>query len=83
MYLEAVLIKPGREIVAHPLKMIIQYSDELNSEYGEILDYLHQNVHNGDIIALEQYVKDKVNGSFTRIIRDFIHDYESYKDNND
>lgn len=68
--------------MAHPLKMIIHYTDELNSEYGEILDYLHQNVQDGDIIALEQYVKDKVNGSFTKIIKDFVHEYENYKNNN-
>ena len=36
----------------------------------------------GDIIALEQYVKDKVNGSFTKIIEDFLNEYESYKKDN-
>ena len=81
-YLVRVLIKPGREIVAQPLYKIMLYADELNSVYGEMLDYLHQNVQDGDIIALEQYVKDKVNGSFTKIIKDFIYEYESYKNNN-
>lgn len=81
-YLVRVLIEPGREIIAQPIDKIILYANKLNSLYGEILDHLHQNVHDGDIIALEQYVKDEVNGSFTTIIKNFIYEYESYKDNN-
>jgi len=62
--------------------MILRYADNLNREYAEIIDHLHQNVADGDIIALEQYVKDKVNGSFTKIIKDFVNEYETYKNNN-
>jgi len=69
-------------MVAHPLNMLMVYSNRLYREYGEILDHLQQNVADGDIIALEQYVKDKVNGSFTKLIKDFINEYESYKNNN-
>ena len=80
-YLVRVLIIPGRKIIPQPLNKIMFYADELNKEYAEILDYLHQNVKNGDIIALEQYVKDKVNGSFTDIIKDFVYEYECYENN--
>jgi len=63
--------------------MLVKYADKLYLEYGQILDYLQQNVADGDIIALEQYVKDKVNGSFTNLIKDFLDEYESYKNDND
>jgi len=68
-------------VVAHPIKMIINYADELNKEYADILDYLHQNIAEGDIIALEKYIKTKVNGSFTKIIEDFVREYEDFKEN--
>jgi len=54
----------------------MKYADELNSEYADIIDYIHQNIANGDIIALEKYIRDKVNGSFTNIIGDFLNEYE-------
>lgn len=77
------MVKYGGKVVAHPLSMIINYADALNKEYADILDYLHQNIPEGDIIALEQYIKNKVNGSFTKIIKDFIREYEGFKDHRD
>jgi len=66
---------------AHPFSLLVKYSNELNREYGDILDHLHQNVLNGDIIALEKYVRDKVNGSFTSIIKRFFVEYDENADN--
>ena len=67
---------------AHPFSLLVKYSNELNREYGDILDYIHQNVKDGDIIALEKYVRHKVNGSFTSIIERFFKEYEDYEDVN-
>ncbi len=78
-YLEVVLVNSFRKIYVHPFSLLVKYSNELNREYGDILDYIHQNVLNGDIIALEKYVRDKVNGSFTSIIERFFKEYESYE----
>lgn len=75
-YLEVVLVSSFRKIYAHPFSLLVKYSNELNREYGDILDYIHQNALDGDIIALEQYVKDKVNGSFTSIIERFFKEYD-------
>ncbi len=81
-YLEVVLIRSFRKIYVHPFSLLVKYSNELNREYGDILDYIHQNVLNGDIIALEKYVKNKVNGSFTQIIERYLDDYGHYENDN-
>jgi len=57
----------------------MKYADELNREYADLIDYIHQNIADGDVIALEKYVKNKVNGSFADIIKKFLDDYESYE----
>lgn len=81
-YLEVVLLRSFRKIYVHPFDLLVRYANTLNREYGDILDYIHQNIAEGDIISLEQYIKDKVNGSFTRIIKNFFVEYESYENNN-
>jgi hypothetical protein len=81
-YLEAVLVRTFRKIYAHPFSLLVRYSNELEREYADILDHVQQTAGHGDIIGLEKYVRGKVNGSFTKIIKNFLVDYERYKGNN-
>jgi len=78
-YLEVILVSSLRKMYAHPFGLLVKYTNELNREYGDILDYIHQNALDGDIIGLEKYIRDKVNGSFTSIIERFFVEYESYE----
>lgn len=59
----------------------MKYADRLNREYADIIDHIHQNIADGDIIGLEKHIRDKVNGSFTNIIGDFLNEYENYENN--
>ncbi len=81
-YLEVILVVSFRKIYAHPFDLLVKYADKLNKEYADILDFISQNIVDGEIIALERYLRSKVNGSFTSIIEKFLIEYESYEDNN-
>ena len=49
----------------------------LQREYAGVLDYIATNAVWGDIIALTSYIKNKINGNITKIVKDFIIDYEN------
>lgn len=75
-FLEAVLIRSGREIVPHDFKMVNDNALELEKEYAELINILDAELSEGEIIGLKKYINGSVNGSFTRIIKNFLWEYD-------
>lgn len=80
-FLLDVLIKREKEISVTSLSLLKRHRDKLKKEYAEILDYIHSNVQYGEILKLEEYIKENINGSFSKIIDDFVDEYQIKKVN--
>lgn len=74
-FLINVLIRKEKEIIPIDQSFLTKFVVELEKEYATLLDYIEQEAKHGDIIELEKYVSHKVNGSFTRTIKDFLWEY--------
>lgn len=73
------LIDNEREIVPLSQYFLTGYVVDLEKEYAQLLDYIDQEAINGDILELEKYVSQHVNGTFTRTLRNFVIDYDKNK----
>lgn len=80
-YLIDILINRNREITITSTKFLKRYRDKLTNEYANILDYIQSNAMYGDIIRLEKYVKEGINGNITKILDEFVEEYEKSKKN--
>ena len=80
-YLIDVLINRYRKITVTSTKFLKIYRDKLKNEYANALDYIQSNIVHGDIIQLEQYIKNRINGNITEILDEFIENYEKNKKN--
>jgi len=81
-YLIDILINRHREITITSTKFLKKYSDMLTDEYAIILDHIQSNAIHGDIIQLEKYVKEGINGNITKILDEFVENYEKSKKDN-
>ena len=81
-YLIDILINRNREITITSTKLLKQYRDRLANEYANILDHIQSNAMYGDIIQLEKYVKEGINGNITKILDEFVERYEDSKKDN-
>ena len=75
-YLIDVLIKRSTTISEIAIKLLSTYSGELFQLWVNILEHVSLNIPEGEIIELDNYIKHKVNGEFTEIIKQFVFDYE-------
>jgi len=78
-YLIDILIKRHQKITITSTNFLKKYRDLLIQEYANVLDYLQSNIANGNIIDLEQYIKNRINGNITSILDDFVKNYEENK----
>jgi hypothetical protein len=81
-YLIDILINRHKEITITSTKFLKQYRDELINEYANILDYIQSNAIYGDIIQLDRYVRKGINGNITKILDEFVENYEKSKKDN-
>lgn len=81
-YLLDVLIKRKNVISVTSLNLLKKHRDKLKKEYANILDYIESNVQYGEILKLERYIKKNINGSFSKIIDDFVNDYNKSQEVN-
>ena len=81
-YLVDILINRHREITITSTKFLKGYSDRLTNEYAIILDHIQSNAIHGNIIQLEKYIKEGINGNITKILDEFVENYEKNKKNN-
>lgn len=75
-YLIDILINRHKEITITSTKFLKKYSDRLTNEYANILDHIQSNAIYGDIIRLEKYIKEGINGNITEILDEFVENYE-------
>jgi len=75
-FLEAVLIRSGRRIIAHDFAMVDKYAKEMIKDYASILDVLSSQTDEGKLIGLNSYIHKSVNGSFSSAINGFLKDYD-------
>jgi len=75
-FLEAILIRSGRKIVAHDYSMVEKYALEMRKEYAGILDVLSSQTDEGKLIGLNSYIHNSVNGSFSTAINGFLREYD-------
>ena len=80
-YLIDILINRHKKITITSTKFLKIYRDMLKSEYASVLDYIQSNIINGDIIYLEWFIRNKINGNITQILDIFIERYEESKKN--
>jgi hypothetical protein len=78
-YLIDVLINRYKKLTITSTKFLKTYRDKLRVEYARALDYIQTNVINGDIIQLEKYIRDRINGNITAILDEFVENYENSK----
>ena len=79
-FLEAVLIRSQRKIVAHDYSMVGNCAWKMERAYAVILDRIVQETNIGNLIGLNSYIHQAVNGVFTSIIQEFLKDYDkTYK----
>jgi len=76
-FLLTVLMERGVPIRTIDLSLLKDYKNRLKAEYDEIFDHISSKALDGDIIELQKYIKNKVNGSFSRIINGFVYDYKN------
>ena len=81
-YLIDILVNRHREITLTSTKFLKKYRDRLMNEYANILDHIQSNAMHGDIIQLEKYVKEGINGNITAILDEFVENYENSKKSN-
>ena len=75
-FLEYVLIRSGRKIIAHDYSMVEKYALEMRKEYASILNVLSSETDKGKLIGLNSYIHSRVNGSFTIAINGFLKEYD-------
>lgn len=75
-YLIDILIKKGYTIGPISLNLLNNYGGKLKNLWGKVLEYLDLNISNGEIMKLNRYIKEKVNGEFSKIINQFVFEYE-------
>lgn len=80
-YLIDVLIDRHKKITITNTRFLKRYRDMLLDEYAMILDYIQSNAKDGDILHLEQYIRNGINGNITQILDNFVDDYEKSKEN--
>ena len=80
-YLVGILI-PRAVISTVPIKLLKKYSEKLKDQYSQVLDYLEINILNGDIIELEHYIKQNINGNITTLLEAFVNEFESLQKHN-
>jgi len=76
-FLFNVLMERGISIKAIKFTLLKEYSTKLNKEYIDIFDYISSKALDGNIFELEKYIKNKVNGTFTKLIDSFTNDYKN------
>ena len=81
-FLEFVLIKSGRKIIAHDYSMVEKYALQMRKKYAEILDVLSSETDKGKIIGLNSYIHKSVNGKFSSSINEFLREYDDNADIN-
>jgi len=76
-FLYDMLMERGYPIKAMRFTLLKEYSTLLSKEYNEVFDHISSRIVDDDIMELEKYIKTKINGTFTQIMEEFIHDYQS------
>ena len=75
-FLEAVIIQSGRATVPHDFSMVNRHAWELERKYAELINILDSEVTNGELIGIHKHINQSVNGSFSKIINDFLCEYD-------
>jgi len=78
-YLIDILVNRHKKITITSTKFLKTYRDMLKDEYAMVLDYVQSNVINGDLIQLNRFIRNRINGNITEILDDFIEKYEENK----
>lgn len=80
-YLIDTLVNRHKKITITSTNFLKMYSDRLKDEYAGVLDYIQSNIMNGDLIQLDRFIRNKINGNITEILDEFIEKYEEDKKN--
>ena len=78
-YLMDILINRHKKITITSTNFLKMYRDMLKDEYAMVLDYVQSNIMNGDLIQLDRFIRNRINGNITEILDDFIEKYEENK----
>ena len=81
-YLIDVLVNRYKKITVTSTKFLKHYRDLLKDEYAQILDFVQSKIIDGDILKMEQFIKQGINGNINKILDEFVENYEKNKKNN-
>ena len=56
--------------------MVGRHAWELEREYAELINVLDNEVTDGELIGIHKHINTSVNGGFTRIIDEFLLEYD-------
>jgi len=56
--------------------MVNRKAWELERKYAELINVLDSEVSNGELIGIHKHINKSVNGSFTKIIDEFLNEYD-------
>jgi len=74
-FLISLLIVRGYNIKTMSGYFLETYAQELKKQYAEVLSTIKSEVMNGDLIMLEKYVRNNINGSISKILSGFLNEY--------
>lgn len=74
-FLVYLLVSNGYKITTIDGFFISSFAQELKEIYAEVLSTIKSEVVNGDLIGLEKYVRNNINGTITNTLTRFLSEY--------
>jgi hypothetical protein len=76
-FLVSTLISRGLKITVMDGYFLSYYAQELKEVYAEVLSTINSEAASGDLIGLEKYVRDNINGRISNTLKNFLHEYKN------
>ena len=74
-FLISLLISRGYKITTLDGFFLETYAQELKKEYAEVLSTIRSEVQDGDLIMLQKYVRNNINGKISKTLENFLDEY--------
>ncbi len=74
-FLVSLLISRGIKITAMDGFFLSSYAQQLKRQYAEVLSTIRSEAMDGDLIMLEKYVRNNINGKISKTLGNFLDEY--------
>ena len=65
-------IQSGKQVKFIDISTVYEFAMAMEKEYANLLDYISFVVGRKDILEIQKYIKQQVNGNFTYLIKEFV-----------